>query len=142
MNISIGVGGTSNQLFKRSFYTQIKFSVVSGKTPFFVIDPFCAPVAYLRGYVGCGRTPLRILSALFRMLSALFAHYFVLKSEHFKSILQFYEASSRFLKITVSKFITSSLQPVNLILVDCTYFFTSSFFKERLNGCFGSFHGC
>ena len=29
-------------------------------------------VAYLRGCVGCGRTPLRILSAIFRMLSALF----------------------------------------------------------------------
>ena len=76
------------------------------------------------------------------MLSAFFAHYFVLKSEHFKSILQFYEVCSWFLKITISKFIMSSLQPVNLILVDFTYFFTFSFFKECLNGCFGNFHDC
>ena len=76
------------------------------------------------------------------MLSAFFAHYFVLKSEHFKSILQFYEASSWLLKITISKFLTSSLQPVNLILVDFAYFFTFSFFKERLNGCLGNFHDC
>ena len=87
-------------------------------------------VAYLRGCVWCGRTPLRILSALFRMLSAIFAHYFVLKSEHFKSILQSYEVSSWLLKITISKFITSSLQPANLILVNFAYFFTFSFLRN------------
>ena len=35
-----------------------------------------------------------------------------------------------------------SLQLVNLILVDFAYFFTLSFFKERLNGCLVNFHGC
>ena len=35
-----------------------------------------------------------------------------------------------------------SLEPVNLILVDFANFFTFSFFKERLTGCFGNFHVC
>ena len=68
-------------------------------------------VVYLRGCVGCGHTPLQISSATFRILSALFANYSVLKSEHLKSILQlfykvFHEVSSWLLKITVSTFIT------------------------------------
>ena len=64
------------------------------------------------------------------MLSAFFAHYFVLKSEHFKSILQFYEVCSWFLKITISKFIMSSLQPVNLILVDLPTFLLLAFLRN------------
>ena len=53
----------------------------SNKSSDFVFDcvHLLYSVAYLRGCVGCGRTPLRVLSALFRMLSVLFARYFVLK---------------------------------------------------------------
>ena len=45
MNIYIWAIGILNQLFIRGSYTQIKFSseVVSGKSPFFVIGPFCTP---------------------------------------------------------------------------------------------------
>ena len=38
------VVGTSDQLFRRGSYSETKFQetkVVSGKTPSFVIDPFC-----------------------------------------------------------------------------------------------------
>ena len=46
MNIDIWVVGTLNQLFIRGSYTKLNFwknKVVSGKTPFFVIGPFCTP---------------------------------------------------------------------------------------------------
>ena len=46
MNTDIWVIGTLNQLFVRGSYNEIKFSknkVVSGKTPLFVIGPFCNP---------------------------------------------------------------------------------------------------
>ena len=45
MNMDIWVGSTLNQLFIRGSYNEIKFSkkkkIVSGKTPFFVIESFC-----------------------------------------------------------------------------------------------------
>ena len=44
--MDIWVVSTLNQLFKRVSYTETKFSknkVVSDKTPFFVVDPFCTP---------------------------------------------------------------------------------------------------
>ena len=76
--------------------------------------------------VGCGRTSLRILSVFFGMLNALFYSLFHL-------II--------FRKIFHSN--TSSLQPVNLILVNFAYFFTFSFFSETpMNGWFRNFNGC
>ena len=44
MNMDSWVAGTSNQLFRRGPYLKKNFQktkVVSGKTPFFVIGPFC-----------------------------------------------------------------------------------------------------
>ena len=43
--MDIWVAGTSNQLVIRGFETQKtqKNKVVTGKTPFFVIDPFSTP---------------------------------------------------------------------------------------------------
>ena len=43
MNVDVLVVGTSNQLFTTSAYTETTFwnKVVIGKTPFFVIGPFC-----------------------------------------------------------------------------------------------------
>ena len=46
MNMYIWAIGILNQLFIRVCYTQIKFSkkeVVSRKSAFFVIGPFCTP---------------------------------------------------------------------------------------------------
>ena len=46
MNMNIWILSILNQLFVRGSYTEIKFSknkVVSGKTPHFVIGPFCIP---------------------------------------------------------------------------------------------------
>ena len=44
-NIDIWVNDISNQLIIRSFYTDTKIlkndKVVTGKTPFFVVGPFC-----------------------------------------------------------------------------------------------------
>ena len=44
--MDIWVVGTSNQHFLAGSYTEIKFQknkVVTGKTPFCVVDPFCTP---------------------------------------------------------------------------------------------------
>ena len=43
--MEIWVAGTSNQLFIQGFKTEInsKNRVVTGKTPFFAINPFCTP---------------------------------------------------------------------------------------------------
>ena len=47
MNMDVWVTGTSNQLFRRGYYNQIKFSkqknVIRGKTSFFFIGPFYTP---------------------------------------------------------------------------------------------------
>ena len=48
MNLGIWVVGTLNQLLLRGSFTETKFSknkVVCGKTPFFVIGPFCTPLS-------------------------------------------------------------------------------------------------
>ena len=48
MNMDIWVVSTSNQLFITGSYTETKFSkkkVHTGKTAFFVIDPFCTPLS-------------------------------------------------------------------------------------------------
>ena len=57
MNIYIWEIGTLNQLFIRGSYTQIKFSneVVSDKSPFFVIGPFCT----LHSIIDCLTTSKR-----------------------------------------------------------------------------------
>ena len=50
MNMNIWVLSILNQLFVRGSYTEIKFSknkVVSGKTPHFVIGPFCIPILFV-----------------------------------------------------------------------------------------------
>ena len=47
-NMGIWVVGISNQLFLRGSYTKTKFSknkVVTGKTLFFVIGPFCTHIS-------------------------------------------------------------------------------------------------
>ena len=44
MNMGILVAVTLNQLFVRDFYTEMNFSkneVVSGKTQFLMVGPFC-----------------------------------------------------------------------------------------------------
>ena len=46
MNMDIWVVSTSNQLFMKGPYDKINFqknNVISGETPFFVIDPFFSP---------------------------------------------------------------------------------------------------
>ena len=43
INIDIWVVGTSNQLFIRGSQTQKKKKIVTDKTPFFVLGPFCTP---------------------------------------------------------------------------------------------------
>ena len=45
MNMDIVVVGTSNQVFKIGFYNETNFQknkLVTDKTPFFVVCPFCA----------------------------------------------------------------------------------------------------
>ena len=46
--MDIWVAGTSNQPFIRGFKTEInsRNRVVTGKPPFFVIDPFCTPESF------------------------------------------------------------------------------------------------
>ena len=57
MNMNIG---KSNQFFTRGSYTKAKFSknkVVTDKTPFFVIDPYCTPYSMCVN-IGLGRAVL------------------------------------------------------------------------------------
>ena len=46
MNMDIRVVGTSAQLFVRGSSNVQKSKVVTGKTRFFVIDPFCTPRSF------------------------------------------------------------------------------------------------
>ena len=57
MNMNIG---KSNQFFTRGSYTKAKFSknkVVTDKTPFFVIGPYCTPYSMCVN-IGLGRAAL------------------------------------------------------------------------------------
>ena len=93
-------------------------------------------MAYLKGYVGCGRTPPSNVNTLFPMLSALFYPLFCFKITMFE---KYFNISQSFFLISYknnleicSILLRVTLQSVNLILLDFAYFFTFSFFKKHL----------
>ena len=49
VNMYIWAIGTVNKLFIRGPYTKFskKKEIVSGKSPFYVIDPFCTPIQFV-----------------------------------------------------------------------------------------------